>query len=390
MHAVSEFAFWLSLAALLYAYAGFPLLVAAVGALRGREVRKGTATPRMTMIIAAYNEEDAIAERLDNALASDYPAYALEIIVASDGSTDATNEIVAGYASRGVRLLRLPRRGKIAALEQAVGQATGEILIFSDANTVMHPAAVRALASNFADPEVGGVAGHTTYRLKEGSESSSRGESLYWRYDTWLKAMESRTGSVVSAHGGLYALRRNLYHVPPDRAVTDDFIISTAVVEQGRRLVFEKDALAYEIAVPTAKPEFRRRVRLMTRGLRAVALRRRLMNPSRYGFYAVVLFSHKVLRRLVPVCLVVLFSASLYLASTSSFFLVAAVAQTLFYSLAVAGGLARQHRVGQLKLFYVPFFYGMANTAALFALVRFVRGDRIELWQPQRHAPQPS
>jgi cellulose synthase/poly-beta-1,6-N-acetylglucosamine synthase-like glycosyltransferase len=386
MRVAFEFAFWLSLVALLYAYAGFPLLVAAVGALRGREVRKGAATPRMTMIIAAYNEEDAIAERLDNALASDYPSHALEIIVASDGSSDATNEIVARYEARGVRLLRLPRLGKIAALEQAVGQATGEILIFSDANTVMDRAAVRALASNFADPEVGGVAGHTTYRLEDGSESSSRGESLYWRYDTWLKSMESRTGSVVSAHGGLYAIRRKLYHVPPDRAVTDDFIISTAVIEQGLRLVFEPDALAYEIAVPTARPEFRRRVRLMTRGWRAVAIRRRLLNPFRYGFYGIVLFSHKVLRRLVPVCLIVLFVASLYLAPTSTFFMVAAVGQALFYALAVAGAFARRHEVGQLKFLYVPFFYCMANAAALLALVRFVRGDRIELWQPQRHA----
>ncbi len=386
MRVAFEFAFWLSLVALLYAYAGFPLLVAAVGALRGREVRKGAATPRMTMIIAAYNEEDAIAERLDNALASDYPSRALEIIVASDGSSDATNEIVARYEARGVRLLRLPRLGKIAALEQAVGQATGEILIFSDANTVMDRAAVRALASNFADPEVGGVAGHTTYRLEDGSESSSRGESLYWRYDTWLKSMESRTGSVVSAHGGLYAIRRKLYHVPPDRAVTDDFIISTAVIEQGLRLVFEPDALAYEIAVPTARPEFRRRVRLMTRGWRAVAIRRRLLNPFRYGFYGIVLFSHKVLRRLVPVCLILLFVSSLYLTPTSTFFMVAAVGQALFYALAVAGAVARRHEVGQLKFLYVPFFYCMANTAALLALVRFVRGDRIELWQPQRHA----
>jgi hypothetical protein len=162
------------------------------------------------------------------------------------------------------------------------------------------------------------------------------------------------------------------------------------VVEQGRRLVFEPDALAYEIAVPTAKPEFRRRVRLMTRGLRAVALRRRLLRPSRYGFYAVVLFSHKVLRRLVPVCLLMMFAANLYLASTSAFYLVALLGQTLFYALAVAGWLARRHRVGQLELFYVPFFYCMANAAALLALLQFVRGHRIELWQPQRHATQPS
>jgi len=202
--------FWLSLLALAYGYAGYPLLIAVVGKLRARLVRRAPVTPTMTLIIAAYNEEAGIAERLENALGVDYPQAALDVLVASDGSSDATAAIVAGYAPRGVRLLQLPRQGKIPALNEAVRHATGEILVFSDANIHFHPQALRALARNFADPAVGGVAGNSTYHLPADGESSSRGEGLYWRYDSWLKEMESRTGSIVSAHGGLYAIRRDL------------------------------------------------------------------------------------------------------------------------------------------------------------------------------------
>jgi cellulose synthase/poly-beta-1,6-N-acetylglucosamine synthase-like glycosyltransferase len=381
-------AFWLSLLVIGFSYLGFPLLVMLVGRLRNRVVEKRPITPRMSLIIAAYNEEDCIAERLENALASDYPGEALEIIVASDGSSDRTEEIVASFAPRGVRLLRLPRQGKIPALTAAVAEARGEILVFSDANTIVDPGALRAMASNFADASVGGVAGHTGYTIQDGSDSSSHGENGYWRYDTWIKELESRTGSVVSAHGGLYALRRELFQAPADTAVTDDFIISTGVVEQGRRLVFEPAARAYEVAVPRMNREFSRRVRLMTRGLRGVSLRRRLLNPARYGFYAVVLFSHKILRRLVPVALLVLLVSSLYLSPQGNVFLVALMAQLGIYSFAAVGYLTRSRRVGGCRCFYVPFFFCMANLAALVALVRFARGERVTLWQPQRHAAQ--
>jgi cellulose synthase/poly-beta-1,6-N-acetylglucosamine synthase-like glycosyltransferase len=381
----AETVFWLSVATAAYAYAGFPALVALVGTLRGRGVRKAPVTPSISVLIAAYNEEEAIAERLENALATDYPASRREVVVASDGSTDATERIVAEYAPRGVRLLRLPRRGKVAALDEAARGAPGEILVFSDANTHVEPGALRAMAACFADPEVGGVVGHTGYRLPEDGESSSRGEDLYWRYDTWIKEMESRTGSVVSAHGGLYAVRRELYRRPADGSVTDDFAISTAVVEQGKRLVFERDARAWEVAVPKAEREFRRRVRLMTRGMRGVALRRALLNPARHGFYSVVLLSHKVVRRLVPLALVALLASSLALAPRGGAWATVAAAQLGFYALAALGFAVRGRPVGSRRPLYVPFFFCMANAAALVALFRFVRGDRIERWQPQRH-----
>jgi cellulose synthase/poly-beta-1,6-N-acetylglucosamine synthase-like glycosyltransferase len=382
---VALVALWLSIALVCYAYAGFPLLLLVASAVRPRRVRREPVTPSISLIIAAYNEEDCIAERLENALAADYPRDALEVIVASDGSSDGTERIVRGYRDRGVRLLALPRRGKIAALDEAVRNARGAVLVFSDANTVVEPGALRAIARNFADPSVGGVVASTGYWMDGAGESSGRGEDLYWRYDTWLKHLESRTGSVVSAHGGLYAIRRSLYQAPVDGAVTDDFVISTAVIARGYRLVFEPDARAWELPVPTARREFSRRVRLMTRGMRAVAQRRELLNPFRHGFYAAVLFTHKVVRRLLFVPLVVIFAATAALSSQHEGYASALAAQLLFIALAALGFALRGTRLGALKVFYVPFFFCMANLAAALAFARFARGERIVSWQPQRH-----
>ena len=382
---MAAIAFWAALLSLVYAYVGFPLLLTIVGTLRGRAVRKQPITPPLSLIIPAFNEEEVIGERLENALASDYPAEALEIIVVSDGSSDATEAIVGGFAERGVRLLARPRQGKNAALAAAVRESSGSILVFSDANIFCEPGALRALARNFADPGVGGVAGNASYRLKSGSESSSRGESLYWRYDTWLKELENRSGSIVSAHGALYAVRRELYLPPPDVGAVDDFAISTAVIEAGSRLVFEPEARAREYAIAEAHREYRRRVRNMTMSLRAVALRRRLLNPFRYGFYSVVLFSHKVVRRLLSLSLLALLVSSMMLAGSHPVYTTAAVGQICFYGLAGAGLIARRHGLGRLRVLYIPFYYCMANAAALVGLIQFVRGRRISLWQPQRH-----
>jgi cellulose synthase/poly-beta-1,6-N-acetylglucosamine synthase-like glycosyltransferase len=285
-----------------------------------------------------------------------------------------------------VQLLSLQRSGKIRALDAAVSRATGDVLVFSDANIMCHRDSLRALARNFADPEVGGAAGCVSYRLDERGESSGNGERLYWDYDTRLKQLESATGSIVSAHGALYAIRRRLYRPVSDSAVTDDFAISTSVIEQGYRLVFEPDARGTEVAVQEARREFGRRVRLMTRGLRGVALRRRLLNPFRYGFYSVVLFSHKVVRRLAVVPLAVVAASSAWLSEGHWFFAAAALAQAFFYALALLGFALRRGAAGRLKPLYIPFYYCMANAAGAVAVVQALSGRRIERWQPQRHA----
>lgn len=376
--------FWLLLALLVYVYVGFTALVVLVAQIRRKRVRQAEITPRISLIIPVWNEERTIAERLDNALALDYPKGALEIIVPSDGSNDRTEAIVNGYAAHGVRFLALPRRGKIHAIKDAVAAASGELLVFSDANSMYERNALRMLARNFADAEVGGVCGNQIYVKAKAADTTSQGETLYWSFDKWLKQSESLTGSIVSAHGAIYAVRRDLYQHPASAAVTDDFAISTAVIEQGYRLVFESEAIAYEEPVPAAKREFGRKVRIMNRGLRGVLLRKRLLNPLRYGFYSVILFSHKVLRRMVPFFLLALIVVSWLIASAHEFYFYFAAAQAVFYLFAGLGYLLRHHRLGRLKFFYIPFFYCLANAAALVAFIKLFAGTRIEFWQPQR------
>ena len=379
-------AFWILIGLTVYAYVGYPMAAAAAGLIMARGVRKAPVTPRVSVIIAAYNEADGIAGRLRNLLESDYPSDKLQIVVASDGSTDDTVAAAWAVDPGRVTVLSLPRRGKAAALADAVQHTDGDVLVFTDANTVFHRDALAKLVSNFADPDVGGVAGRTGYQIADGSESSGRGEHLYWGYDTWLKALETRTGSVVSAHGGMYAVRRELFRPVEDPAVTDDFAISTAVVAQGKRLVFEPEAVGFEQPMVRSGSEFRRRVRLMTRGLRGVLLRRELLNPRRCGFYAVALASRKLLRRLVPVTFPVIFVLSLLLAGENPAIATFAAAQVAFLSLAAAGWALRREDVGASPLFFVPFFFCLANAASVLAVWNVVRGRRIERWTPQRHA----
>jgi len=378
-----EWFFWACIALLAYTYVGFGILAAAWGTIRRRHVQQQAITPTVSIIVAAYNERSVIAKKLANLMALDYPEERLEIIVASDGSDDGTVEIVREFVNDRVLLLALPRRGKIHALKDAVAQAQSEILIFSDANTFIDPNAICMLVRNFADAQVGGVCGNQMYRKNTGDDSSGQGENLYWTYDKWLKAKQTHTGSIVSADGAIYAIRHELFRVPESAAVTDDFAISTAVIEQGRRLVFEPDAIAYEESAGAAQREFERKVRLMTRGMRGVLLRRGLLNPFRYGFYSIVLFSHKVVRRLAPVVLITLLSSNLLLIGHSRVYALAAALELLFYLLAGVGFLVKSHPVGRNKLLSIPFFYCLANAAALVALSKVARGERIERWKPQ-------
>ncbi len=383
MSSVAELVFWGCAAALAYTYVGFGVLAAIWGTLRPRRVRQEPIYPTVSVVIAAYNEQNVIEKKIENLLALDYPHEALEIIVASDGSDDRTVELVRKHVSERVLLLALPRRGKIHALEDAVAQAQGEILVFSDANTFLDPQAVSMLVRNFADPDVGGVCGNQLYEKDGCSDSSGQGESIYWTYDKWLKAKQTHTGSIVSADGAIYAVRRQLFRMPESAAVTDDFAISTAIVAQGARLVYEPEALAFEKPAGAADREFRRKVRLMTRGMRGVLLRHALLNPFRFGFYSIVLFSHKVVRRLAPIFLILLFMSNLALSAHASFYAIAAMLQASFYVLAGLGYLLRAHRLGRIKLVSIPFFYCLANAAALVALHKVSRGERIERWQPQ-------
>ena len=297
-----EILFWAAVGVVAYTYVGFPLVVLLRGWLFPQPVdvlpknSSDPPSPSVTLIIAAHNEAASIAAKLDHVLAIDYPAGRWEVLVASDGSTDRTEEIVRGYAGRGVRLLSLPRQGKAKAINAAVAAARGEVLVFSDANSLFEREAVQNLVRPFADRSIGGVAGDQRY-LPDSGTASDCGERSYWSLDRWLKRAESRAGHVISATGAIYAIRRNLFREVPE-GVTDDFVTSTRVIAQGYRLVFAEDAVAWEPVAESQQVEFGRKVRVITRGLRGVLRMRALLNPFRFGFYSLQLFSHKLLRRM--------------------------------------------------------------------------------------------
>jgi glycosyltransferase involved in cell wall biosynthesis len=383
-------AFWAAVATIAYTYAGFPLLVLARAALRPRPFTTADVRPSVSVLIAAHDEADAIGTKLESVLAAAYPPDLREVIVASDGSGDGTEDVVAGFADRGVRLLALPRVGKAAALNAAIAAATGEVLVFTDANSTLAPDALTELVRPLADPSVGGVAGDQRYRPDAGEAPVAGGERSYWSFDRRLKEAESRAGNTISATGALYAVRREAVGQVPE-GVTDDFATSTGVIAAGYRLVFAPDAVAWEPVAASGDAEFGRKVRIMTRGLRGVLVRRSLLDPRRSGFYAVQLLSHKVLRRLMVVPLLVLAASSPRLWRRGLLYRLATVGQVGFYGAGVAGLVTGGRPRGPLgRLLALPAFFLLVNAAALRACWNLATGRRIDRWEPHRAPEAPA
>lgn len=371
--------FWGSVGVLAYAYAGFPLLVAARALVRKRAIAAGDGLPSVTVVIPAYNEAGIIEEKLENTLSVGYPPERLEIIVASDGSDDGTNDVVHAHPG-GVRLLDLPRVGKNAALNEAAAAARGEIVVFTDADAKMTEHALQYLVAPFADPEVGGVAGERRHG------DGSRPKSLAASSKRSFRELLSRSGSVTSAEGQIYAVRRELIQPAPPN-VPDDFWISTRVIAAHSRLVYEPRAATYPFVGATRVHDpFERKVRMAGPSLRALWLARDLLNPRAHGFYALQLFSHKLLRRLVFVPVVGLAAAATALSPHGRVYRLAALAQAGLHGAALAGLLLRGTRLGRLKALKAALAFDLGNAAAAVALAQQLRGrrPRDDMWAPQR------
>jgi cellulose synthase/poly-beta-1,6-N-acetylglucosamine synthase-like glycosyltransferase len=377
--------FWISVFLIVYTYIGFPLFVLLRGLLWGRPYKHEELTSMLSVsiIISAYNESKAIGEKLDNILSLSYPSEKLEIVIASDGSDDGTDTIVERYKERGVKLLSLPHYGKAAALNAAVAASKGEILVFSDANSLLKFDAIQELVRPFSDSKIGGVAGNQVYLSEVSGGSSSDGERVYWNFDRMLKRFQSKSGNTLAATGAIYALRRSLFRPIPD-GVSDDFVTSTSAIVQGYRLVFAPDAIAYEPIAATNSAEFERKVRVIIRAWRAFIYMRELLNPFRYRFYAIQLFSHKILRYLVVFPLLVLFLVSPFACKAGLIYQIATIAQVLLYSYAALGLLLNKIHLGQMKIFAIPFYFCMVNAASLVAIIKVLRGQQIKHWEPQR------
>lgn len=374
--------FWGALILVVYAYVGYPLLTWLLSRLLPRPVQQAPITPRLSLIIAAHNEAQDIAAKLENALALDYPPGKREIIVASDCSTDATDALVAAYAAQGVQLYRQTEHlGKTVAQNGAVKLATGDILVFSDATTHCQPEALRQLVRNFADPAVGCVAGQLVY-VDAHTTSIGQGCRSYWSYEKLLKQSESQLGSLIGVSGCLYAVRRSSYaRLTPE--LIDDFVVATEIHRRGLRTVYEPRAIATERTNQRSRDEFRMRVRVIEQTLTALQRYRAVLNPWRHGLFAWQLLSHKVLRYAVPLLLLVVFLSNAWLRETGALYQGFWWLQLAAYGAALLGGVAQalRLRLGPLAL---PYYFVLANAAGLVALGQFLRGETHVVWTPLR------
>jgi glycosyltransferase involved in cell wall biosynthesis len=379
-----EAGFWLCAAVVLYVYVGYPAAVFLLGSIRGSAVSKADITPRVTVLIAAFNEEREIERTVTNKLQQDYPAERLDVTVVSDGSTDATDAIVAELARAAAGRLRLirqePRQGKTSALNKAVAESSSEILVFADANSMYAPDAVRNLVRNFADLSVGYVTGQMVYTNPDGS-GIGEGSGAYMRYENALRILETRLHSVVGVDGGIDAVRRELY-VPMRADQLPDFVLPLNVVEQGRRAVYEPAARVYEAALAAAGHEFRMRVRVSLRALWGLFDKRNLLNPLRYPLFAWQLFSHKALRygAFIPLAGLLLFNV--LAAKAHAFYAGFLVLQVLGYGLAAAGPILSRLRSVAPKLL-APYYFVLLNLACAAAFWKFLNGQKMVIWKPR-------
>lgn len=388
MTIIAQLIFFTSVAALFYVYAGYPLLVWLVSRLFPKQIKRGAFEPRVTILITAYNEERDIRAKLENTLEIVYPKEKLEILVASDGSTDKTDQIVREFSARGVKLFRQEGRvGKTYTQNKAVEQSSGEIILFSDATTFYQKDVLRQMLPNFADAGVGCVAGKLIY-VDDTKSAVGKGAQSYWNYETFLKESESRACSLIGASGCLYAVRKSAYREMYPEACSD-FLIATIVYEQGLRTIFEPNAVCTEETNRRTDKEMRMRVRVISQTFTDLWRNRKMLNPFRSGFYAVELVSHKILRYAVPLFLILIFFSTAFLAFHSIFFLAVFLLQILFYAAAFAAWIFER---GSVKpgVLAMPLYFVLANLASLIGFYKFLRGERYARWEPIREQTEAS
>ncbi len=373
---MSEALFWLAGACLVYVYAGYPILVWAAAALRPRPVARTDVLPSVSVLVSAHNEEARIDTRLQNLLALDYPRHRIEILVGSDGSTDATVERARHYP--GVTVVDFPRRrGKPTVLNDLARIARGDVLVLGDVRQRYDADAVRALVAPLADEAVGAVSGELFLAPREDGGGVGRGVGVYWRYEKFIRSQESRLDSTVGVTGAVYAIRRELFEPLPADAILDDVLLPMRIVRRGYRVLFEPAARAYDSAPASSREEFTRKVRTIAGNFQLFARERWLLNPLRNRLWAQTV-SHKCLRLASPLLLVVVLAANSALLDVP-FYRWTFAAQALFYAAAFGGYLLRDAR--RIPVLTVPYVFCLLNYATAVAFSRFIRRQQQVTWE---------
>ena len=371
--------FWAAAVLLAQTYFLYPLWLLLLARLRPgwHDLSPGTPDewPSVSLVVAAHDEAGCIGEKLENSLALDYPPGQLEVLIGSDGSTDGTDAVVRAHPDPRVRLFAGPRAGKTSVLNRCIPAARGELVVLSDANTRIEPGALKALARHFDDPEVGAVCGRLQLYNPTRAEYE---ESAYWKYESWLKALEGTQGAVVGANGGLYAIRRALFTALPSSTIVDDFVIALRLLDQGYQVLYEPEALASEETTEDYGREFGRRARIAAGNFQSLGLVPGLLSPMR-GFPAFAFWSHKVLRWCAPGLMLLALAANAALLAVP-FYRGTMAVQVAFYGLAALGRVAVGPSVVR-RVSGVAYYFVTMNLAIAVGFWRFLRHSQAAAWE---------
>ncbi len=386
---MTEAIFWSAIAALAYTFAGYPALIWALARVRPRPPRRAAIEPRVTVLVAAHNEAAVIAERIENCLALDYARDRLEIVVASDGSTDATVDI-ARRCERprrpgpAVRVIAYPwRRGKPSVLNETIPRCRGDIIVLADARQRYETDAVRRLVENFADPTVGAASGEL-WLVNEAGMAVGDGVGAYWRYEKLIRRAESAVDSTVGATGAIYAIRRRLFAAIPEDTLLDDVLIPVRIARRGFRVVFDARARAWDRAAASAREEYTRKVRTIGGVAQLFAREPWLLLPVHRLWLQAV--SHKLLRLAAPFLMLAALGAAALLARRSPLYAAALAVQLAVYGVAVAGAVLRERSGRLARLLAIPYAFCLLNYTTLIALARFATGRHQVQWRKATEA----
>lgn len=342
--------------------------------------------PEVTLLVAAYNEELCIEDKIVNSLNLDYPKDKLSILFVTDGSTDNTPHIVKKFHA--VKLFHdFQRRGKIHAVNRVMKHVHTPLVVFSDANTLLNTPAIRNLVRHYQDPSVGGVAGEKRIYKNAEDNASGSGEGFYWKYESFLKKKDAEVYSIVGAAGELFSVRTALYEEPAENIIIEDFLLSMLICAKGYRFMYEPEASAHETASASVSEEWKRKVRICAGGFQAMVKLKSLLNPFRHGILAFQYISHRVLRwTLAPLFLPIVFFANMWLATNSNkFYLFTLLAQIVFYSLAIAGYFFRDRKIS-IKGFFVPYYFVVMNLSVYAGFIRYIKGKQSVVWEKAQRA----
>jgi len=381
--------FWISLSIIIYTFIGYGLLLYVLVIIRrllkGKRqipVLSKEKFPGCTLVIAAYNEESIISEKIQNTLSLNYPEGKLEILFITDGSTDKTPETVKQYPD--IKLMHQPeRKGKVAALHRAVEQVKTEIIIFTDANTLLNKDALMNIAVHYADKQVGAVAGEKRVHSEERADAGTAGEGFYWKYESKLKKWDSELFSVVGAAGELFSVRRNLYQAVPEDTILDDFMISMLIALKGYRIIYEPRAYAVENASANIAEELKRKIRIAAGGIQSILRLKPLLNVFNFGILSFQYISHRVLRWTITpflLILVLLLNILISLKSDEIIYDLLLAGHSIFYLLAFIGMIFEKREL-RIKIFFIPYYFCVMNYAILAGIKRYIGSQQSAVWE---------